>query len=331
MRSRFPLTVPLDARLFAGLVEAFARHNLRLGALPPLLASGVRYDLKGAGRKDWRDASEVLATGLGDCKDLTAYALAELWRGPDPGARAEVAGASLLRRNRRRRAGGPRPMVHAYVRLSDGSLWDPSVTLGMPPPPPEFYAMPDDDFTHELADLDSNRQDTGKELAGVVDAESTMVGGVDADHDGTDDAALYDDADLAQLGAVVNGAQALGDDVPPAELVDDAPPARPFAALAKLRWDVRGKHAAMVVPLRDGRTMTVRATAATGKRAFASAASALLEKAAESPVVASLLPPGAVAVATAVTTLARMRPKDVAKRAERALTSAGRALAAVFS
>jgi len=206
MRPRFTMSVALDSRLLAGLVDAYARHNLRLGYLPPLLRSGVRYDDKGAGSVHWLDASELLAVGRGDCKALTAYALAELWRsGVDPGARAEVCGARALsdavkRRGKRRRK--RKPMVHVYVRLSDGAIWDPSVALGMRPLPRKAYAMSDDTFNHETAELAANTRDTGAELAGL-DADE-LVGGGEAALGGDDDGAgLYDDNDVAQLAGAI--------------------------------------------------------------------------------------------------------------------------------
>jgi len=340
MRPRFTMSVALDSRLLAGLVDAYARHNLRLGYLPPLLRSGVRYDDKGAGSVHWLDASELLAVGRGDCKALTAYALAELWRsGVDPGARAEVCGARALsdavkRRGKRRRK--RKPMVHVYVRLSDGAIWDPSVALGMRPLPRKAYAMSDDTFNHETAELAANTRDTGAELAGL-DADE-LVGGGEAALGGDDDGAgLYDDNDVAQLAGAIEDYNrqtglALGADDAADEYQAPAPaPAMVPVLGRKLRWDIAGKRASLSVPLNDGRTMTLRTAAPTGKAALARAARELLNQAVSSPVVASLLPPGAVAVASTVSALADMGPKEVARRARSAVSSAARALAGVFS
>lgn len=46
--------------------------------VPPLYASGVRYQEDPPGREDWCDCYAVLAKGTGDCDQLTAYRVAEL-------------------------------------------------------------------------------------------------------------------------------------------------------------------------------------------------------------------------------------------------------------
>jgi hypothetical protein len=85
--------------------------------VPPLYQSGVRYRRE---RPDtWSTVDIVLARGVGDCEDLTAYRVAELrLTGEDPGARGEVVEVR------------PRKW-HARVRRSDGSVEDPSAKLGM--------------------------------------------------------------------------------------------------------------------------------------------------------------------------------------------------------
>lgn len=72
------------------------------------------------------DLREVLRRGWGDCKHLSAWRLAELQEGEDPGA-----GIKIYWRLRRVR-GRERPyMYHAEVRRSDGSVEDVSRYLGM--------------------------------------------------------------------------------------------------------------------------------------------------------------------------------------------------------
>lgn len=46
--------------------------------VPPLYASGVRYQEDPPGREDWRDCFEVLARGVADCDQLVAYRVGEL-------------------------------------------------------------------------------------------------------------------------------------------------------------------------------------------------------------------------------------------------------------
>lgn len=70
------------AQLIAGAVEWLASVNLAYlvahPETPALYASGVRYRTE---RDDsWSDVPITLAAGSGDCEDLTAWRLAELWR-----------------------------------------------------------------------------------------------------------------------------------------------------------------------------------------------------------------------------------------------------------
>lgn len=295
---RLTLTIPADDRTLAAAVGALAEHNARLGALPPLYASGVRYQREPRGQEEWRDARDLLAIGAGDCEDLTAYRLAERWQAGDRGARAEVRGVGNMK--------------HVYIRGGDGTVEDPSVTLGMATiPPPEFYAMPPDDNNDPHAD----------DLAEVAKATADSLGGVDkldpamADH--PDDGGDRDDL-----------ADEPPDEPPDVIDADSRPKSRPVS------WDVarrtKGGHTATLrVPTKDGRTLRVRAHGGTRRSAMASAAAGVV-KLYQSPAFRAVLPPQAAALATAIDRLARMDPKVVASKAKNAATSAARKLAAVF-
>jgi hypothetical protein len=46
--------------------------------IPPVYASGVRYQEDPAGREDWRDCLQVMQRGVGDCDQLVSWRLGEL-------------------------------------------------------------------------------------------------------------------------------------------------------------------------------------------------------------------------------------------------------------
>lgn len=86
---------------------------------PSLYDAHPRY--KVAPKETWKDMAAVLRDGWGDCKDFTAWRLAELRRqGID--ARAE----SIVGRK------GRQLMFHTYVRYVNGMVEDPAKLLGMP-------------------------------------------------------------------------------------------------------------------------------------------------------------------------------------------------------
>lgn len=296
------ITIPADDGTLARAVEALAEHNARLGPLPRLYTAGVTYQREPKGREEWRDAREVLASGAGDCEDLAAYRLAERWDIGDRAARAEVRGRGNMK--------------HVYIRRGDGRVEDPSVLLGMTPPPPEFYEMPPDDETHDVHAAD---------LADVMKATEAQLGGVDklderqADH--PDDGG--DREDLA-----ASEADDAAADLEPEAAPAPAPPRRP------LSWKVgklgRAGHVAVFrVPTLDGRTLRVTAKGGSKRSAMREAAAGI-RKLYESPAFRAVLPPQAAALAVAVDKLARMDPKRLASKARGAATSAARKLAAVF-
>lgn len=80
----------------------------------------VRPQYKVGGKEEWKDIGAILRDGWGDCKDFTAWRLAEL-RKRGIHARAE----SIVERQR------TRLLFHTYVRFADGRTEDPAKLLGM--------------------------------------------------------------------------------------------------------------------------------------------------------------------------------------------------------
>jgi hypothetical protein len=88
---------------------------------PWLYASGVSYAEDDEGHEAWRDIPETLARGVGDCKDLVAWRLAELRERAREPAEPRVRVARV----------GARVKYHVVVRRADGAREDPSRALGM--------------------------------------------------------------------------------------------------------------------------------------------------------------------------------------------------------
>lgn len=87
--------------------------------LPSLYVIAPKYRV--ASKESWKDIGAVIRDGWGDCKDFTAWRLAELWK-QGVNARAE----SIVARS------GTKLMFHTYIRLPDGGYEDPAKRLGMP-------------------------------------------------------------------------------------------------------------------------------------------------------------------------------------------------------
>lgn len=85
--------------------------------IPPLYTSSIRYRMEPAGREIWQSAFETATRGVGDCEDLVAYRLAELWK-DNVKARAKVLTIT------------PR-LRHVVVQHKDGTIEDPSKNRGM--------------------------------------------------------------------------------------------------------------------------------------------------------------------------------------------------------
>lgn len=87
---------------------------------PPLYESGARYQREPMGRERWQTARETARRKLGDCEDLAAYRVAELWR---RGIKARVH-VKVVRPG----------LMHIQVLLPNGKIEDPSQRLGMKGP-----------------------------------------------------------------------------------------------------------------------------------------------------------------------------------------------------
>lgn len=124
--------IPPSPAAYDAALEGLTAENewlMRSGPLPPLYASGVRYETEK--QEMFRHAAMVAASGVGDCEDLAAYRAAELRvTGEDPDACVHTY------------VSGPR-RLHAVVRRGDGSIEDPSLVLGMQPGRSDVSVSPD--------------------------------------------------------------------------------------------------------------------------------------------------------------------------------------------
>jgi hypothetical protein len=104
----------------AAIDEVILRHYM----IPSIYQVAPRYHIpiaveRGIRKERWKDIAAVLQDGWGDCKDFTAWRLAELWR-ENIDAKAE----SILYRDMM--------VFHTYVRYPDGRIEDVAKRLGMP-------------------------------------------------------------------------------------------------------------------------------------------------------------------------------------------------------
>lgn len=119
-----PKAVQLSIAMLRGYVIGLALANYEyLKAnphTPSLSSSGVRY-VPERGTENWLPIPDVLRQGYGDCEDLAAWRVAEYWirgvRNAKPDVRARLIGGVWR--------------AHAFVRLPDGRIDDPSLQLGM--------------------------------------------------------------------------------------------------------------------------------------------------------------------------------------------------------
>lgn len=119
----------LLTELNAAAVNGLAQINtviLRHYGIPSIYDIRPRYHIplavqRGRAKERWKDIAAVLKDRWGDCKDFTAWRLAELWR-DGIAATAE----SIVHRE------GSSMLFHTYVRYADGRLEDPARILGMP-------------------------------------------------------------------------------------------------------------------------------------------------------------------------------------------------------
>lgn len=128
MQLHIHLVIEASPGEIAVAVDSLARISLyQMGVhrLPPLYGGTIRYKRERPGNEDWQTASLTARLGTGDCEDLAAYRIAELWHwarmmrpGGDAGARCVV---KVVRST----------LYHIQVRHSDGQIEDPSAVLGM--------------------------------------------------------------------------------------------------------------------------------------------------------------------------------------------------------
>lgn len=123
--------------------QAWKRHARGEGLpIPPLYASGVRYQEDPFGQENWRDIPTILehvkSTGRGvDCDQLLCWRIGELWHA---GIACEpVIKWQHLSHPMAVMCGYPADkvppegvwLVHCMVRYADGTIEDPSKILGM--------------------------------------------------------------------------------------------------------------------------------------------------------------------------------------------------------
>lgn len=115
-----PEIVALTARYaLRGMVLA-SRAALRLGEVPPLYQSGVRFRREPPGVETFRDAVTTYRAGHGDCAHLVAWRVAELREAGEP---------ATIRIYWKPTPSGR--LFHVQVRRADGRIEDPSRKLGM--------------------------------------------------------------------------------------------------------------------------------------------------------------------------------------------------------
>lgn len=110
-------------RLIEAMVEGLAGVDVVLlewyPRIPGIYTFRPRYRVEHA--ELWKDIGYILQDRCGDCKDLVAWRLAELWRmGVD--AKAEA----ILERH------ANKLQFHVFIRYGTGAVEDPSRELGMP-------------------------------------------------------------------------------------------------------------------------------------------------------------------------------------------------------
>lgn len=109
----------LDALVAVNRVYLRARPET-----PLLYNAGVVYKRDPSGREIWADIPHVMCDGVGDCKKLAAWRVAELQErfGTDavalPVMQESHPGSNVL-------------LVHVVVSFADGTIEDPSRILGM--------------------------------------------------------------------------------------------------------------------------------------------------------------------------------------------------------
>jgi hypothetical protein len=118
-------------RIVLELVRAMVLINqieIRQLRPPPLYKAGVVYAFQGL-QDDWKDLTQVLATGCGSCNSLAAWRCAELLE------QGVEAGPYIRTDAQQERDGGLTEVFHVIVRIGprgSSQFEDPSELLGMP-------------------------------------------------------------------------------------------------------------------------------------------------------------------------------------------------------
>jgi hypothetical protein len=86
--------------------------------IPGIYCGRIRYEREPRKRERWQTALETAIRGSGDCEDLVAYRLAEIWKDGETKARARVLHVNPTLR-------------HVVVQRANGRIEDPSKRLGM--------------------------------------------------------------------------------------------------------------------------------------------------------------------------------------------------------
>jgi hypothetical protein len=114
---RLPAFIPAIEGALEGHVRANVEYLRRFPRTPALYRSGVRYRFIRPGA-DWWLIPDVLTQRWGDCKDLSAWRVAEL--------RVHLGELARVRVERT-----AKDTYHAIVERGDGRIEDPSRALGM--------------------------------------------------------------------------------------------------------------------------------------------------------------------------------------------------------
>jgi hypothetical protein len=109
--------------LLEALIAADMAYLRGHPSTPRLHESGVRFFQDEPGAEQWKDIPETLSRGVGDCKDLAAWRIAELRVSGEHGAAARVDFYAV---------GGGRELQHVTVRRASGQVEDPSRELAGP-------------------------------------------------------------------------------------------------------------------------------------------------------------------------------------------------------
>lgn len=120
---RAVLHAPQDTAIYLELVKCLVRVNrwcLTEWPFPPLLSSGVQYEAEFVGEELFQSTPALYLRGKGDCEDIVAARVAEY---PQGTAEPEIRHVGF------NETGGR--ALHLVVRRKDGSIEDPSRTLGM--------------------------------------------------------------------------------------------------------------------------------------------------------------------------------------------------------